>query len=209
MNEDESSGKTATLDETLLKMLTALRMQISKQKNLPPYVIFQDPSLQDMCTQYPITIDDMTMITGVSRGKAEKFGKPFIEMIQKYVEENDIDRPTDFLVKQVANKSKTKVAIIQSIDKKLSLNDIASSNSLTMDELFEELDAIVTSGIKIDLNYYIKNNVDEYSKEEIYNYFMDAQSDSVLEAYKELKDDDITFDEIRLMRIKFLSEMAN
>ena len=130
-------------------------------------------------------------------------------MIQKYVEENDIDRPTDFLVKQVANKSKTKVAIIQSIDKKLSLNDIASSNSLTMDELFEELDAIVTSGIKIDLNYYIKNNVDEYSKEEIYNYFMDAQSDSVLEAYKELKDDDITFDEIRLMRIKFLSEMAN
>lgn len=206
---DESSGKTATLDETLLKMLTALRMQISKQKNLPPYVIFQDPSLQDMCTQYPITIDDMTMITGVSRGKAEKFGKPFIEMIQKYVEENDIDRPTDFLVKQVANKSKTKVAIIQSIDKKLSLNDIASSNSLTMDELFEELDAIVTSGIKIDLNYYIKNNVDEYSKEEIYNYFMDAQSDSVLEAYKELKDDDITFDEIRLMRIKFLSEMAN
>ncbi len=206
---DESSGKTATLDETLLKMLTALRFQLSKQKNLPPYVIFQDPSLQDMCTQYPVTIDDMTMITGVSRGKAEKFGRPFIEMIQKYVEDNEIDRPTDFLVKQVANKSKTKVTIIQGIDRKLSLNDIAASNALTMDELYEELDAIVTSGIKLDLNYYIKSNVDEYSKEEIYNYFMDAETDSVIEAYKELKDDDITIDEIRLMRIKFLSEMAN
>ena len=206
---DDSNGKTATLDENLLKLLTALRLQISKQKNLPPYVIFQDPSLQDMCIQYPVTIEDMTMITGVSRGKAEKFGRPFIQLIEKYVEENDIDRPTDFLVKQVANKSKTKVTIIQGIDRKLSLNDIAASNGLTMDELYEELDAIVTSGIKLDLNYYIKNNVDEYSKEEIYNYFMDAESDSVIEAYKELKDDDITIDEIRLMRIKFLSEMAN
>lgn len=206
---DESAGKSATLDEDLLKMLTVMRLQISKQKNLPPYVIFQDPSLQDMAIQYPVTIDDMTMITGVSRGKAEKFGRPFIELIQKYVDDNEIDRPSDFLVKQVANKSKTKVNIIQAIDRKLSLNDIASSNNLSMEDLYEELDAIVTSGIKIDLNYYIKTNVDEYSKDEIFNYFMDAATDSIVDAYKELKDDDITIDEIRLMRIKFLSEMAN
>jgi len=206
---EDSFDKTATLDEELLKILTAIRLKISKQKSLPPYVIFQDPSLQDMCTQYPITIDDMTMITGVSRGKAEKYGHEFIEAIKKHVEENEIDRPTDFLVKQVANKSKTKVAIIQGIDRKLSFVDIASTNNLTMDELYEELDAIVASGIKLDINYYVKTNVDEYSKEEIYNYFMDAETDSIRDAYKVLKDDDITIDEIRLMRIKFLSEMAN
>lgn len=206
---DEASGKTAAMDETLLKMLTTLRLQVSKKLGLPPYVIFQDPSLQDMAIQYPISLDDMCMITGVSKGKAEKYGKQFIELIKQYVEENDIDRPNDFIVKQVANKSKTKVSIIQAIDRKLSLTDIAASNNFTMDELYDELDAIIASGVKLDIDYYIKGNVDEYSKDDIYDYFMDANTDSVEAAYKELKDDDITIDEIKLVRIKFLSEMAN
>lgn len=206
---DEASGKTAAMDETLLKMLTSLRLQISKKLGLPPYVIFQDPSLQDMASQYPISMDDMSMITGVSKGKAEKYAKPFIELINQYVEDNDIDRPTDFVVKQVANKSKTKVSIIQAIDRKLSLTDIASSNNFTMDELYDELDAIIASGVKLDIDYYIKSNVDEYSKDDIYNYFMDADTDSVDLAYNELREDDITIDEIKLVRIKFLSEMAN
>jgi len=206
---DESTGKTATLDETLLNMLTSLRQKLSKQIGLPPYVIFQDPSLQDMATQYPVSIDDMTMITGVSKGKAEKYGADFIKLIAQYVEDNEIERPNDFLVKQVANKSKTKISIIQSIDRKIMLPEIARSNDLKMDELYDELDAIVASGVKLNLDYYIKSSVDEYNREDIYNYFMDSNTDSILSAYKELKEDDITIDEIKLVRLKFLSEVAN
>ena len=209
MESDASAGKSAVLDATLMKMLRDLRRSEAKQKNVPPFVIFQDPSLEDMATQYPISMDDMTNIAGVSKGKALRYGKPFIEMIKDYVEENEIDRPTDFVVKQVANKSKVKVSIIQGIDRKIPLDDIAGSNNLSMEDILQELDAIVSSGTKINLDYYIDDVVDEYSREDIYEFFMEADSDSVEEAFKELKEDDITIEEIQLMRIKFLSEMGN
>ena len=204
-----SSGKSAVLDQTLMAMLTDLRRSIARQKNIPPFVIFQDPSLEDMATRYPISMDDLANISGVSKGKAIRYGKPFIEMIKDYVDENEIDRPTEIVVKQMANKSKVKVNIIQGIDRKIPLHDIASSNNLRMDELMEELDAIVNSGTKVDVNYYIEDNVDEYSREDIYDYFMESKTDSVDEAYKELKEDDITLEEIQLIRIKFLSELGN
>ena len=208
-DSEEPAGKTAVLDDVLLKLLKDLRRSIAKQKNIPPFVIFQDPSLEDMATQYPISAEDMTKVSGVSMGKAQRYGKPFIELIRKYVEENEIERPSDFVVKQVANKSKIKVAIIQSIDRKIPLEDIAHSNSINMDELMDELDAIVNSGTKVNLDYYLDDKIDEYAREEIYDYFMGAKTDCVDTAYAELKEEDITVDEIKLMRIKFISEMGN
>lgn len=206
---DEPVGKTAVLDDTLLKLLTDLRRREAKRLGLPPYVIFQDPSLEDMATQYPISLEDMTKVSGVSMGKASRYAKPFMELIAKYVEENEIERPTDFVVKQVANKSKVKISIIQGIDRKIPLEDLASSNSLTLEELIEELDAIVASGTKVNIDYYLEDSIDEYSREDIYEYFMTSNIDDVEAAYAELKEDDITLEEIQLMRIKFLSEMAN
>lgn len=206
---DEGPSKAATLDNTLLKMLKDLRRQVAKQKGVPPFVVFQDPSLVDMATNYPITMDEMANVSGVSKGKALKYAKPFLETIKEYVEVNEIDRPTDFVMKQVANKSKVKVNIIQGIDRKIPLPDIASSNNLSMEEIMEELDAIVNSGTKVNLDYYIEDAVDEYSREDIYDYFMEAETGSVEEAYAELKEDDITLEEIQLIRIKFLSEVAN
>lgn len=204
-----SSGKSAVLDKVLMNMLKDLRRTIAKQKNVPPFVVFQDPSLEDMATQYPISMADMAQISGVSSGKATRYGKPFVEMIKQYVEENEIERPTEIVVKQVANKSRVKVNIIQSIDRKIPLGDIASSNDLSMEDLLEELDAIVVAGTKVNIDYYLEDNVDEYSREDIYDYFMEADTDSVDEAFKELQEDDVTMEEIQLMRIKFLSEMAN
>ena len=206
---DFTSGRTAVLDKVLMRLLKDMRRDVAKQKDVPPFVIFQDPSLEDMATQYPITMDEMANITGVSKGKAMRYARPFIEMIKDYVEENEIERPTDFVVKQVANKSKVKVNIIQGIDRKIPLHDIASSNQLSMEDLLEELDAIVLSGTKLNIDYYIEDGVDEYSRDDIYEYFMEAETDSVEEAYKELKEDDVTLEEIQLMRIKFMSEMAN
>ena len=206
---DEPVGKTAVLDKTLMNLLKDLRRREAKKRNIPPFVIFQDPSLEDMATQYPISMEDMAKITGVSKGKAIRYGKSFVEVIKEYVEENDIDRPTDFVVKQVANKSKIKVNIIQGIDRKIPLEDLADSNNISMEALLEELDAIVVSGTKVNIDYYIDDNVDEYSREDIYDYFMEADTDSVEDAFTELKEDDITLEEIQLMRIKFLSEMAN
>ena len=208
-DHSESNGKTAVLDTTLMQMLKDLRKQIAKEKNVPPFVVFQDPSLEHMATMYPISVEEMGNITGVSKGKAMRYGRPFTQLIAEYVEENEIDRPTDFVVKQVANKSKVKVNIIQAIDRKIPLVDIASANNLSMEELMHEIDMIVASGTKVDINYYIDDNVDEYSREDILEYFMEASTDSVEEAFVELKDDDITLEEIQLMRIKFMSDMAN
>lgn len=207
--EEVSSAKSAVLDQTLMNLLKDLRKSISKQKNIPPFVIFQDPSLEDMATQYPIMEADMGKITGVSQGKARRYGKPFMELIAQYVKENDIERPTDIVIKQVANKSKVKVNIIQAIDRKIPLNDIASSNSLSMEELIHELDMIVDSGTKVNIDYYIEENLDEYSREDIYDYFSEADSDSAEKAHVELAEDDITLEEIQLVRIKFMSEMGN
>lgn len=203
------SGKTAALDTVLFNQLRDLRKALAKKDNIPPYIIFQDASLEDMATQYPITIDDMSGVSGVSRGKAERYGQPFIELIKQYVEDNDIDRPSDMIVKQVANKSKSKIAIITSVDKKVPLEDIARSNSMKMEELMQEMEMIVQSGTKLNIDYYIDEHIDEYTKEDIYDYFMQAETDSIEEAYKELSEDDITIEEIQLVRIKFISDMAN
>ena len=205
----EERARTVVLDETLLNLLKDLRKQIATQKKLPPYVIFQDPSLMDMATQYPTSIEEMKNITGVSEGKAIRYGKPFIQLIERYVEENDIDKPSEFVVKQVAKKSKVKVNIINGIDRKIPLPELAASNNMSMEDLLDELDAIVASGTKLNIDYYIDEAVDDYSREDIYEYFMEAESDSIDDAYHALKDDDITLEEIQLMRIKFLSEMAN
>ncbi|MCB9283339.1 MAG: DNA helicase RecQ [Lewinellaceae bacterium] len=206
---DAPSQKSAVLDETLYNLLKSLRKKVSQDKDVPPFVIFQDPSLADMATQYPLTMDDMANISGVSKGKALRYARPFLDLIKRYVEENDIDRPTDFVVKQVANKSKVKVSIIQAIDRKIPLADIASSNSMSMEELMQELYAIVASGTKLNIDYFLDEVVDEYAREEIYAYFMDADTDSVDKAYSELKGDDITMEEIQYVRIKFMSDMAN
>lgn len=206
---DDTGGKSAVLDETLMALLKDLRKQIAREKKLPPFVIFQDPSLEDMATQYPINMEDMANVTGVSKGKAMRYGRAFIDLIAKYVEENEIERPKDFVVKQVANKSKVKVNIIQGIDRKIPLDDIASANNLSMEEILHEMEMIVASGTKVDIDYYIEDAVDEYSQEDIYDYFMEADTDSVDEAYAELRDDDVTLEEIQLIRIKFLSENAN
>lgn len=209
MQIDAFSNKTAVLDKLLMKMLKDLRKSEARRRNVPPFVIFQDPSLEDMATQYPISMQDMAHITGVSKGKAMRYGRAFINLIKEYVEENDIERPTDIVVKQVANKSKVKVNIIQGIDRKIPFEDLAHSNNLKMHEFLEELDAIVTSGTKLNIDYYIEDRVDEYSRDDIYEYFMEADTDSADDAYRELNEDDITLEEIQLMRIKFLSEMAN
>ncbi|GJM36258.1 MAG: ATP-dependent DNA helicase RecQ [Saprospiraceae bacterium] len=206
---NEPVAKTSVLDEQLMRTLRDLRKKEAKNQNVPPFVIFQDPSLEDMATQYPISMEDLAHIQGVSKGKALRYGKPFIKLIKEYVEENDILRPTDFVMKQVANKSKIKVNIIQGIDRKIPLEDLAFSNNISMEDLLNELDAIVTSGTRVNIDYYIEDNIDEYSREDIKDYFMEAETDSIEEAYKELKDDDINIEEIQLIRIKFLSDMAN
>ncbi len=207
---DDEKGGTAVLDEPLMNILKDLRRQVAKKHNLPPYVIFQDPSLEDMASQYPISMEDMSKIVGVSQGKAQKYAKPFIEAIQKYCEENDIERPMDITIKTVANKSKTKVNIITSIDRKIPLEDIAKSNDLSFQELLEELDGIVNSGTKLSLDYYLNKVVaDEYVRETIIEYFKEAETPDVDVAYQELKDEEITWEEIQLMRLKFLSDWAN
>lgn len=201
--------KTAALDNVLLKMLKDLRLQVARKHNVKPWVVFFDPSLEDMATQYPITLEELTKVSGVSVGKAERYGRDFIDVIKDYVEENDIDRPEDFVVKQVANKSRLKVNIIQGIDKKLPLEEIAADNKMDMQKLLDEMSMIVSSGTKLDINYYIEENIDEYSQEDIMDYFEEADSESIDEAFAELEDEDITREEIELVRIKFLSEIVN
>ena len=196
-------------DTTLYSLLKDLRKNISKEENIPPFVIFQDPSLEDMCIQYPITIEEMTHIAGVGVGKAQKYGKRFIELIKNYVEENEIERPQDFVVRSVVKKSAIKVFIIQSIDRKLSFEDIARAKGLDMNELLTEIEMIVSSGTKIDITYYINEEIEIYHQEEILDYFASAESDSVDEALRELGEDEYTMEEIRIMRIKYLSDVGN
>lgn len=205
----ESGHKTSTADKNLFSMLKDLRKDISKKENLPPFVIFQDPSLEDMAIQYPIKEEELLQITGVGKGKAAKYGKPFLELISQYVEENEIIRPNDMVVKSVVNKSGLKVYIIQSIDRKLALEDIARAKSLSISELITEIERIVSSGTKLDINYYINEYVDEFHQEDILDYFREAESDSIEEALEELGEGEYNEEEIRLMRVKFLSEFGN
>ncbi|MEO1437876.1 MAG: ATP-dependent DNA helicase RecQ, partial [Bacteroidota bacterium] len=208
--DEAAASKSMVLDPALLDLLKGLRKKVSKAKNVPPFVIFQDPSLEDMATQYPVSMEDMANITGVSIGKAQRYGRTFVDLIKKYVDENNIDRPTEFVVKSVVNKSSQKVSIIQSIDRKIPLDDIATNNKMSMEELLHEIEMIVNSGTKLDINYYIEENMDEYTLEDVYDYFMEAETDSLQAAYEELSDDDdITMEEIQLVRVKFMSELAN
>lgn len=213
-NLDEDSiafgaAKTDALDITLFNMLKDLRRDISKKENLPPFVIFQDPSLEDMTIQYPTTLEEMKNISGVGVGKAAKYGEPFVKLIKAYVVENEIIRPMDMVVKSVVNKSGIKVFIIKSIDKKLPLEVIANSKSMSVDELLTEIEHIVQSGTKLDLTYYINETIDEYHQEDILEYFSEANSDSLQDALIELGEDEYSEEEIRLMRIKYLSDVGN
>ncbi len=205
----EGAHKISTADNILFSLLKDLRKDISRKESLPPFVIFQDPSLEDMAIQYPVTEEELLQITGVGAGKAQKYGTPFLKLIKQYVEENEIIRPNDMIVKSVINKSGLKVYIIRNIDRKLALEDIAMSKNMTVKELLGEIERVVASGTKIDINYYISEYVDEYHQEEIYDYFHEAESDSIYEALSELGEDEFTEEEIRLMRIKFMSEVGN
>jgi len=201
--------KTSTTDKVLFALLKDLRKEISKNENLPPFVIFQDPSLEDMAIQYPISNEELQQITGVGVGKARKYGQPFLELIEKYVEDNEIVRPNDMIVKSVVNKSGLKVFIIQSIDRKLALEDIANAKNMTVSELLSEIESIVSSGTKVNIGYYISEYIDPYHEEEIYEFFNEAESDSIEDALEELGEEEYTEEEIRLMRIKYISEVGN
>ncbi len=207
--ENAFGARTSAVDEELFSILKDLRKKLSKLKEVPPFVIFQDPSLEDMAIQYPVTIDELQNISGVGAGKAQRYGQEFIEVIKRYVEEKEIIRPLDMVVKSVVNKSGIKVYIIQSIDVKRPLEDIAEAKGLEMGELISEIEAIVNSGTRINLDYYINNTIDEERQHDIYSYFREeAESDSLEEAIKELGNE-FEEEEIRLIRIKFLSEMGN
>ena len=203
-------GKSGAVDNELLNILRDLRKKVAKENNLPPFVIFQDFSLEDMAIQYPVTQEELQNIMGVGKGKAEKFGDQFIELIQNYVDEKDIVRPQDMVVKSVVNKSGLKVSIIQSIDRQLPLEDIANSKGIEMTELLNEIESIVQSGTKLNLDYYINQVIDEDKQDDIYEYFLEeAESESVDEALEELGEDEYSEEDVRLMRIKFFSEYGN
>ena len=201
-------GGSCAVDPVLYSIMKDLRKKLSKQLEVPPFVIFQDPSLEAMATTYPITLEELQNIPGVGAGKAKRYGKEFIEIIKKHVEENEIERPEDLRVRTVANKSKLKVWIVQSIDRKVALDDIAVTKGLEFHELLDEIEAIVYSGTKINIDYFINDVMDEDHMEDIYEYFKDSETDNLETAIEELGAD-YTEEEIRLIRIKFLSEMAN
>ena len=207
--DDITPEKGGASDKVLFSLLKDLRKTISNKENLPPYIIFQDPSLEDMCIQYPTTMEEMNHISGVGAGKAQKYGQPFIDLIKKYVEENEIVRPQDFIVKSVAKKSDIKLFIIQSIDRKLSFENIAMAKGIEMEDLITEIESIVASGTKLDINYYIEEYIDIYHQEEILEYFSEADSDSIDAAVNELGEDEYSLEEIRIMRIKYLSDVGN
>lgn len=209
---DESviaNAKSANVaDEILISMLKDLRKKVAKKLGVPPFVVFQDPSLEDMALKYPIKMDELVSVHGVSDGKAKKYGKDFIDLISKYVEENDIIRPDDLVVKSTGANSALKLFIIQSLDRKLPLTDIAAAKGLDMEGLMKEMEMIVYSGTKLNIKYWVDDILDEDQQEEIYDYYMDSQSDAIKDALKEF-DGDYDIEELRLMRIKFISEVAN
>jgi ATP-dependent DNA helicase RecQ len=202
-------GGGGALDEKLFKMLKDLRTSIAVKKNIPPFVIFQDPSIEEMTMQYPVTLEELQNISGVGIGKAQRYGLPFLDLIKNYVEENNIERIQDFVVKSIVNKSGKKVNIITNIDRKLPLEDIAKSQNKKIEELISEIENIVASGTKINIDYHLNNIMDEDSQKEIYAYFLeDAETDNIKDAYDEFEGD-FSEEELRLMKIKFMSEMAN
>lgn len=205
----KSSGGTCAADDVLFSILKDLRKKMSKKLEVPPFVIFQDPSLEAMATTYPITMDELQNIPGVGAGKAKRYGEEFLKVIKEHVKENEITRPEDLRVRTVANKSKLKVSIIQSIDRKIALDDIANSKGLDMNELLDEIEAIVYSGTKINIDYFLQEIMEPDHIDEIFEYFSTAETDKIHAALKELGEDDFNEVEVRLVRIKFLSEIGN
>ncbi len=207
--EDENESQQGeALDSRLFEMLRDLRKKVAKEKNLPPYVIFQDPSLEEMATNYPINLQELQNVSGVGPGKATKFGRPFLELIARYVEENEIERPEDLVVKSTVNKSGVKVFIIGGIDRKMPLTELARSKNLSYDQVIDEIQTIVDSGTKVNIDYHINNVMDTELQEEAYDYFRSADSADIQSAARELGDD-FTEEDLKLIRIKFLSEQAN
>jgi ATP-dependent DNA helicase RecQ len=211
-DDDEASGGSngpATTDPVLFEMLKDMRKQVAREKNLPPFVIFLENSLEDMATNYPTTLEELEKIQGVSKGKALRYGRKFVDMIAKYVEENDITKPDDFVMKSVVNKSGMKVFIIQNIDKKIPLETIAKNKGLTLPDLLLEMETIVASGTRLNLDYCLEDQLDDNEKEDIFDYFRSAADDNMDSAYDEFKDRDVSIELLKMMRIKFMSEYAN
>ncbi len=206
---DEDAAPVKSYDPVLYEQLKGLRRKVAKEKNLPPYVIFHDPSLEEMATVYPTTKEQLSHINGVGMGKVAKFGKPFLDLIAQYVEENDIVTSSDVIVKSSVDKSKIKIYVIQQIDKKVDLDDIAQAKGITLQDVLEEIEHICYAGTKLNLDYYINQVIDEDRQDEIYDYFMNAESDNIKIAREELGDADYSEEDIRLMRIKFISELGN
>jgi len=204
----QTGGKEGVFDELLYGQLIDLRKTIGKQMELPPFVIFQEPSLKDMCFQYPITLDELTHIQGVGTGKAQRFGEPFVALIADYVEQNSIERPLDMVVKSLVNKSGLKVQLIQNIDRKLPLEDIAKSQGKNFNDILDEIESIVASGTRVNINYYINSLLDADNQEEIFDYFNGAETEDLITAYHEF-DGLYTEEELRLVRIRYMSEVAN
>jgi ATP-dependent DNA helicase RecQ len=207
-SDDISLGGTA-YDEKLFELLKIERKKVAKSKGLPPYVIFQDPSLEEMATVYPTTAEELAQINGVGMGKVAKFGLPFLKLIENYVEENDIMTASDVVVKTAGNRSKVKISIIQQVDRKIELDEIAGNLTISMDELLQEIEQIIYSGTKLNINYYIENIMDEEREDTLHDYFMTAETDNIKAALEELEDEDFSEEEIRVYRVKFISEHAN
>jgi ATP-dependent DNA helicase RecQ len=205
----ENNASKSVLDPVLMDMLTKLRDKIAKDAKMPPYVIYSENSLEEMATMYPTTMDEIVKISGVSKGKADKYGKQFIDLIAQYVEENEIEKPSEFVMKQVVNKSAHKVKIIQFIDKKMPLPDIAKNIGLNFPDFIDEIETIVTSGTKLSLNYYLNDLIEQDLQEEVHDYFLEMASPDLKTAFNDLKDEGLSFEELRLLHIKFMSEMAN
>lgn len=208
-SNESSSQKGAAMDDVLFNMLKKLRKNIAKEKSLPPAIIFQESSLIDMANNYPITIEEMSQIQGVGIGKAKKFGNEFIDLIDQYVKENNIERPSDMVIKTIVKKSSNKVNIIQSLDKKLSIEDIAKGKGLNSDELISEIETIVESGTKLDLQYMLDEMIDDYEQEELFDFFKDSKNFSIEEAREEYEEDEYSDEELRIARIQFISKIGN
>lgn len=208
-DEISAGGEPATLDTALFEMLKDLRKQVAKEKGLPPFVIFLENSLEDMAMNYPTTLEELEKIQGVSKGKALRYGRKFVELIAKHVEEHDITKPDDFVMKSVVNKSGMKVFIIQNIDKKIPLETIARNKDLSLQDLLVEMETIVASGTKLNLDYCIEQELDEYEQDDIFDYFRSSHDDNLEYAYEEFKDRNVSIEQLQMMRIKFMSEFAN
>ncbi|MBD8490337.1 DNA helicase RecQ [Echinicola sp. CAU 1574] len=206
---EEISNSNKAYDEKLFELLKTERKKVAKSKGLPPYVIFQDPSLEEMATVYPTTKEELAQINGVGMGKVAKFGAPFLKLIESYVEENDIITASDVVVKTAGTRSKVKISIIQQVDRKVDLDEIASNLNISMTELLQEIEQIIYSGTKLNINYYIQNIMDEDREDTLHDYFMSAETDNIREALSELEDEDFGEEEIRVYRIKFISDHAN